>query len=85
MVVLEAESGDGLADQRGVFLGVDLEHHRGPVPGLPHDRVRVRAGPERLDDKSGTQRMLPIDLGGDVVGGRETVSAAMRECPGHRR
>ena len=33
-----------LPDQRGVFPGVDLEHHRGAVPGLPHDRVRVRAG-----------------------------------------
>ena len=24
-----------------MFPGVDLEHHRGAVPGLPHDRMRI--------------------------------------------
>jgi len=40
-----------------VFAGVDLKHRRGPVPGLPHDRVRVGAGPECFCDKPGPQRM----------------------------
>jgi len=29
----EAEAGDDVADQGGVFPGVDLEHHRGAVAG----------------------------------------------------
>ena len=45
---LEADSGDSVPDQRGVFPGVHLEHHRGAVPaGLRHrpgDRVAEIVG-----------------------------------------
>jgi len=51
----EAQVGDGVADQGGVFPGIHLEHHRGAVPGLPHDGVRVGAGPEGLGDEPGAQ------------------------------
>ena len=43
---LEADAGDSVPDQRGVFPGVNLEHPRAAVPGLPHNRVCVRAGPK---------------------------------------
>src|SRR5664279_1371800 len=68
---LEAEAGDGVADQGGVFAGVDLEHHRGAVSGLPHDRVRVGALPEGLGDEPGAQRVPAqfVDLGGGEPGG----------------
>ena len=39
----EAEAGDGVANQWGMFPGVDLEHHRGPVPVTPRTAPR-RAG-----------------------------------------
>src|SRR6478609_8073386 len=31
------KAGNSVAHQRGVLPRVDLEHHRGPVPGLSHD------------------------------------------------
>src|SRR5664279_3536714 len=73
----EAEAGDGVADQGGVFAGVDLEHHRGAVPGLPHDRVGVGAGPGGLGDEPGAQR-VPAEL--VDLGGVNPAAAPTRSC-----
>jgi len=49
-----------------VFSGIHLEHHRGVVPGLPHDGVGVGPLPENLVDEPAAQRMPTqlVDLGG---------------------
>src|SRR5664280_1653218 len=87
MTGLEAEAGDGVADQGSVFAGIDLEHHRGAVPGLPHDRVGVGAGPEGLGDEPGAQR-VPAELvdlgGGEAGGGGAAVDHLVDRVPGHR-
>jgi hypothetical protein len=49
------DAGNGVPDQRSVFPGVDLEHPRAAVTGLPHNLVCVRAGPEGLGDEPGAQ------------------------------
>ena len=51
MTGLEAEAGDGVAHEGGVFPGVDLEHHRGAVSGLAHDGVRVVSGMLTLSEE----------------------------------
>jgi len=52
---LQAELGDGVADQGCVFPGVGLQDGGVAVPGLPHDRVRIRALPERFGDEPGPE------------------------------
>ena len=40
-----------------MFPGVGLQDGGVAVPGLPHDRVRIRPLPERFGDEPGPQRM----------------------------
>jgi len=54
-MAVKADAGHGVAHQPGVLPGVDFEHCRAVVRGLPHDGMGVRAGPERFGDKPGAQ------------------------------
>lgn len=64
--------------------GVELEHGWVTVFGLPEDRVRVGAGPERLGDEPRPQRVPtePGDLsGGEAGGGRAAGGGDDRVSP----
>ncbi len=48
---------DGVADEGCELAGVNLEHLRIAVAGLPHDRVGAGAGPEGFGDEPRAQGM----------------------------